>query len=134
MAIAAQFAHQVGNPMHCRRKGTHVSYLGADMHAHAGHPQMTYSASPGVEHSGLFNGHAELVLAKASRNVRMGIGGDIRGHSQCNRSAATLPAGALRPPPKFAFAFYGEEENTCLLRPPHFFLCFSNTPKCRPPG
>src|SRR6185369_14491046 len=117
-----------------RRKGTHVSYLGADMHAHAGHPQMTYSASPGVEHSGLFNGHAELVLAKASRNVRMGIGGYIRVHSQCNRSAATLPAGAFRQLPKFAFAFYVEEKNTCLERQQHFFICFANTRKGRPRG
>src|SRR5258708_19099496 len=86
------------------------------MNAHAGNVEISCARRLGVKRPGIAEGHAKLMFAQAGRDVRMGVGRNIRVHPQRNRGSGAESGGTFRQRPQFRFALYVEEQNASLQR------------------
>src|ERR1035438_1607667 len=85
--LFAQCGDQIGHVLERLLKGTHIGDLRANVNAYTSDLQIGTLPGLRVEHPGLGNRYAELVLMQAGRNVRMSFRRDVGIYPYCNRAS-----------------------------------------------
>jgi hypothetical protein len=99
------------------------------MHVDAGHLNAGQGCSMGINSAGAFIGDAELVFLLAGRNLRMGLGVDIRIDAERHMRLLAFAHGAGVQHFQFGFGFDVETVDAGVERQVHFGGCLADTGK-----